>query len=268
MDTDDDNINQTKYNNIESQLSEDLSIEDRLDIENIRSNYSLIFEINNVPYCKFDLSDQISALISWSEFASEKSLKLIQFFQQIEEFENLNNDDRFTLIKYNLLTLYIIQKCCYYNPLTGRFGNGNSEESFKRRQFFRLCYGESGIRESFKDLIHSLSSIIEQDSTLIKLLLIILLFSKGLSMNENETILNDELAVNRAQSHYIRLIWNYLVSKQGQIKACKQMTQLMREIGRIQTYTKHYREFFHAQIQSRDALERFAPLMQAVLNIV
>ncbi|CAF3451964.1 unnamed protein product, partial [Rotaria sp. Silwood2] len=197
MDTDNDNFishNKTELNRKVSTSGRSISIEDWSDIESIISSYSSIFQ-NQYSLCRsFDISDRKSALIYWSEFASQRALKLINFFQEIDEFENLNSDDRFTLIKYNLLSLYLIQKCLNYNPLTGTFINRKNEDVLKRRQFFALCYGTSGIRESFMSLIRSFSKVTEQDSILINLLLVVLLFSKGLSMNETEPELNDELA--------------------------------------------------------------------------
>jgi len=253
--------------NRENPLSVGLSIEDWSDIESIRSIYLSIFENLNECNRSFDISDRKSALVYWSKFSSERALKLINFFQQIDEFENLNGDDKFTLIKYNLLPLFLIQKCLDYNTITGKFNGRNNEDPTKRRQFFSLCYGNSGIRETYRDLMRSFSIITEQDSTLINLILIILLFSKGLSMNEDEPILNDVLTVNQAQSYYTRLTWNYLIYKYGEKKTFVLFTQLMWQIKRIQSFTKHFRDFFRIEIQSPDILERFAPIMQAVLNI-
>ncbi|CAF1163507.1 unnamed protein product [Rotaria sp. Silwood1] len=270
MDTNNDNPvshDKTDLNRKLRTSSQSISIEDWSDIESIRSSYSSIFQNHNSLCRSFDTSDRNSALISWSQFASQTALKMIKFFQQIDEFESLNDDDRFTLIKYNLLPLYMIQKCLNYNPLTGTFVNRNNEDVLKRRQFFALCYGTSGIREKFMSLIRSFSKVTEQDSILLNLLLVILLFSKGLSMSENEPTLNDELAVNRAQSHYTKLTWNYLVHKQGEKKTSKQFTQILTEIERLQSFTKYFREFFLTQTKSTDTLERFAPLMQAVLNV-
>jgi hypothetical protein len=270
MDTDNDDTlsnGNGQSNGIQSTLSEDLSIEDWSDIENVRSIFLSIFQKRCSSRKSYDASDRISALVSWSKFASERALKLINFFQHIDEFENLNGDDRFTLIKYNLLPLFLIQKCLCFDPITGTFINAKQEDASKRNQFFTLCYGTSGIRETHLSLVRSLSIVTEQDTTLVSLLLIILLFSKGLSMSENEPLLNDVLAVNRAHSHYTKLMWNYLLYKQGEKKTYKQFIQLMREIARIQSFTQSFRDFFRTQIQSTDALERFEPLMQALLNI-
>lgn len=270
MDTDDDNIvsnDNLQLNTMQNSPYAGLSIEDWSEIENVRSSYSSIFP-NGTPSCNsFDTSDRTSALICWSEFASQRSLKLINFFQQIDEFEHLNSDDRFTLIKYNLLPLYVVHRSTFYNLLTGTFENSSTEDVLKRRQFFLLCYGTSGIRESYKDLICSFSALAEQDRTTTNLILIILLFSKGLSMSENEPLLNDSSSVNKAQSHYITLLWNYLVYKYGEFKTTKQFAQLLRQMMKLQSYTKLHREFFRKENQSTDMLERLAPLMQSVLNI-
>jgi hypothetical protein len=270
MDTENDNTVQhdmNRSNDIKMELSQGLSIEDWSDIESIRSSYSSIFQNQTKSHRSYEISDRITALITWSEFASERAMKLIHFFQQIDEFENLNVDDRFTLVKYNLLPLFLIQKCHCYDPLTGKFANRSNEDASKRRQFFALCYGSSGIRETYLNFIRSFSMITDYDSTLINLILVMLLFSKGLSMSENEPILNDVLAVNKAQSHYARLTWNYLLYKHGEKKTLKQFTQIMGNIARIQSFTKYYRDFFRSEIQCAELLERFAPLMQAVLNI-
>jgi hypothetical protein len=52
--------------------------------------------------------------------------------------------------------------------------------------------------EIWVNLIRSLIGITEQDQVLISLLLIILLFSPGLSANEDEPLLRDSLSVYRA----------------------------------------------------------------------
>lgn len=87
-------------------------------------------------------------------------------------------------------------------------------------------------------------------------------------MNENEPILNDSLNVYQCQSFYLTLLWNYLVTKQGEICTVKQFSEIIRSIHQIQSYTKDFRDFSHQEvISSQNALENFAPLMQSVLDI-
>lgn len=254
-------------NSMETSESVDLSLEDWLDIENVHRSYASIFADGNPPNMSFTASDRASALVCWSEFVNEKILRLINYFRQIDEFERLNSDDRFVLIKYNLLALYLTQKCHYYNPLTGTFRSLSAEEQMKRRQFFSLCYGASGICQSFKSVISSLAVVAEKDSTFIELLLLVLLFSKGLSMNGNEPFLKDSLSVYRAQSHYLKLLWNHLICHQGEQRTIHKFTHLLTRILQLQSLMTKYRDFFQEQMQSTEVIERFPPLMQAVLHI-
>jgi hypothetical protein len=61
-----------------------------------------------------------------------------------------------------------------------------------------LCGESYETSEIWVNLIRSLIGITEQDQVLISLLLIILLFSPGLSANEDEPLLRDSLSVYRA----------------------------------------------------------------------
>jgi hypothetical protein len=112
-----------------------------------------------------------------------------------------------------------------------------------------------------------LVELTEQDPTLLSLLSIILIFSQGLSMNENQPSLKDLLAVNRAQFYYTKLLWNYFVNKWGEIQACKHFTKLLAMIFRIQCITKKSREFFRVQYMTSDAVDQIAPIIQSVLHI-
>jgi hypothetical protein len=89
----------------------------------------------------------------------------------------------------------------------------------------------------------SIIKVTEEDYTLLHLLIVALLFSKGLSMIEDEPLLNDPLAVHQAQSHYTRLIWNYLLDKQGEQKMIRQFTQLLSLVFRIQSKTKYVQDY-------------------------
>ena len=243
------------------------SLQQSTEIDQIRSNYVSMHENTKMTNRSFEGNDRTSALIHWSEFASERSLKLISFFRTIEQFEQLNNDDRFILIKYNLYPLYIMQKCLFYDPSVQKFQNRNPSDQNKRREFFHLCYGSTGIIEKFKTLMYSLSIISERDSNLISILSIILLFSKGLSMNENELYLNNSIMVYQNQSYYVDLIWNYFLLKYGYVKTIEKFIQIVQQINKLQFYTKYFREFFQNENQSSQLVDKLAPLMQTVLNI-
>jgi hypothetical protein len=270
VDTDDDvvdlhkNINSNHMNNTSLEM---LSIEDWMTVQSVRSSFLSVFRNDDEQCSCVDVSDRVSALITWSQFVNQVALRFINFFRQINEFEGLDLDDRFILIKYNIFPLFLTSKCFYYNHVDDCCSYGENEAAVKQRRFFMLCDAPNGIRDTFVNLVLSLVELTKQDSTILSLLFTILMFSRGLSMNENERLLKDSLAVNRAQSHYTKILWNYLVGKCGEMEACRYFTHLINIIFRIQSVAKRIREFFRVQYMTSEAMDRMAPLMQSALHI-
>jgi hypothetical protein len=268
---DDDNINldnSTNLNEIEDISLERLSDEDWITIQNLRSSFLLMSQNNITNHSFLDILDRTSALLSWSQMLNQTVLRFISFFRQIDEFESLHVDDRFILIKYNLFSIYPISKCYNHTMVNDSSAYEWDEEARKRRRFFMLCFETNDtIRQTFLNLVISLVELTEQDPILLSLFIAVLIFSQGLSMSEDEPALNDPLAVYRAQVHYTRLLWNYMVNKQGEMKTCKMFTQLLTIIFRIQSVTKGFREFLLFQFTSSNTVDRLEPLMQTILNI-
>jgi hypothetical protein len=268
---DDDNIvldENTNSNQLEYTLFETLSIEDWIIIQSVRSSFLSVFQIPTEKFSSFiDLSDRDSALISYSQFCSQIALRFIQFFRQIDEFESLNADDRFILIKYNLFVLFPIYKCFSYKPPNDSSSAEERKEAEINRQFFTLCGFPASCHEPFVNSVISLVKVTEQDPTLLSLLMIILLFSPGLSMSEDEPLRKDSLTVHRVQSHYTRILWNYLINRWNELHAWKYFTQLLNVICRIQSASKTKLDVFRAQFTTLDNVDRIAPLMQTVLRI-
>lgn len=264
LDNDDENI---ELNEMEEIILDDLSVEDWIKIENVRSLFLSIVKDDNANYFSLDISDTNSAVASWSQIAEQIALRFINFFRQISEFENLDANDRFILIKYNLYALYPIYKCFNNKPLINYLASDENEEAIRLRQFFILLSGSDHGRHLLIDLIYSLGQITEQDSILLSLLLMILAFSQGLSMDEDEPILKNSLAVNHVQSYYTKLLWNYLVNKQGEVQSLKFFVQLLSMIFRIQLQSKMLRDFIRLSWATQNSVDSITPLMQTVLHI-
>jgi hypothetical protein len=86
-------------------------------------------------------------------------------------------------------------------------------------------------------------------------------------MNEEQPPLKDALAVHRAQSHYTRILWNYLIIKCGEILAYKYFTRLLTVIVHIQSASKIFRDFFRVQSLTPNSVDEMAPLLQTILQI-
>jgi hypothetical protein len=248
-------------------LLETLSVEDWVTIENVRTSFLSIVQDDNVNSFLLDVSNRTSAIISWSQFADRIALRLIRFFRQINKFEDLDADDRFILTKYNLFPLFPIYKCFNYKPTNNFAANEVHEEAIRLRRFYMLFDESYDTRDTLIDLILSIAELTERDSTLVSLLLVVLIFSPGLSMNEDEPTLKDPLAVNRAQSYYTILLWKYLVNKLGEAQTYKYFIQLLAIIYRIQSGSKIFRDFARIHCVTPDGVDNITPLIQTVLNI-
>ena len=192
----------------------------------------------------------------------------MDFVVKLGKFEGLNVDDRFILIKYNLIFLFCILTC--FRPeedANDCSSNREQEEAKETRQMYVLCNQSDYIYEMVVNLRVTFNDILGHDRVLVSLLLAIFLFSKGLSMNENEPSLQDSLSVYRAQSYYTTLLWNYLIEKQGETNTCKYFTKSLTGIFRAQLAALEFRRFLGSQMTTLDPVNDIAPLMQTVLHI-
>jgi hypothetical protein len=255
-------------NEIEDILFGTLSIEDWLTIQSVQSSFVSAFHPPMEQFTKhMDVSDRVSALLSWSECGNEVALRFIDFFREISEFQDLLIDDRLILIKYNLLAVFPICKCYNFKYTNDCCSFDSNEEADKHRRFYMLFDASNTIRNIFVDLVLSLVEITEQNATVLSLLLIILILTPCLSMNDEEPPLNDSLGVNRVQSYYTKLLWNYLVNQSGEIGACRRFIQLLTVILRLQSASKILRIFFHDAFVEANTGDKITQLMQSVLHI-
>ena len=246
-----------------------LQVDDRSIIENVHLSFLTIFNASPSQVTDIlDLSDRTSALITYSQFVDNIALRFINFFRQIEQFERLNVDDRLVLIKYNIFPLVMTLKCFHYNPASDCCSPGTNDEAMKHRQFFLLCNQPMSLRDALVNMVLSLVEVTKQDPILISLLLIILIFSRGLSLSENEPVLNDYLSVYQAQSFYTKILWNYLLNQTNETQAIQRWTQLITMIFRIQSVAEQIRQFIHRLcLNTTTAADKIAPIMQSVLHI-
>lgn len=259
-------------NEIENTLLETLSVEESFVIEKVRSAFVLVFQ-HDPSQCSFaHITDHISALITWSQIGNQLALQFISFFRHIEEFEKLHPDDRFILIKYNLFSLFPLYKCFNSHLLIDwNLLKGNEEEeNVDEEQNNHDCSfnnTSSKLQPLFFTLLRTLVELAEEDPIFLPFLLVIFVFSQSLSMCEDDISLNDPLAVARAQSYYIQILWSYMKIKRGETKTNKQFIQLLTTIFQIQSAEKRIRDHIRAKLTWTNSLNIIGPLMQTVLHV-
>ena len=247
-----------------------LSAEDLLVIQNIESSFSSIFQAKCDVFTNIiDFPNHTSELIGCLQFNNEIALRLIKFCRSILDFENLNADDRFIIIKYNLLPLFFILTC--HRPKKPISASSDQErleeEEMARRDIYILCNRSDYLYELVLNMSAIFSEIVEHDSALLSILLATFLFSKGLSMIEHEPFLKDSLSVYRVQCRYATLLWNYLIKKHGERKVYNYFIKLLTAIFRAQPSVIRFRAFFGDRAKTLDTVDEIAPLMQTILHI-
>ena len=168
-------------------------------------------------------------------------MRLLSFFKQIPEFNELNADDKLTLIKYNLMPLGILNCTLFYKMESDSFAEDEHDAPWDPMIFIKL-HGEE-VYMRVKKIFDSFVRLAQYDQRIIQLALIILILTKGFSSNDNtsEPLLNDGIAVYRAQNYYTELLWKYLETVHGHGKAAQIIHELIAHFISWQTLRGSFR---------------------------
>lgn len=192
-------------------------------------------------------------------------IRLLTFFKQIPEFDQLNVTDRVTLIKFNLLPLLCINSTLSYNAETDQMVETEFDVPLDA-SILQSIYGNDGyqrLRIVFDKFLH----IAKYDQKIIQLALITFVLTKGFSpVAEKEPILTDASAVSRAQNYYIELLWKYLETVHGAQLAIRILNQLIAHFMAWQTLQIHLRSRIEQILLTTDTNE-LLPFMKALLNL-
>jgi hypothetical protein len=151
---------------------------------------------------------------------SKTILQLILFFQSAStEFQLMNNDDKVTLLKFNIPTLFWINLALVYDPISNTFSDREENRMILDGKNLIDFYG----LDIYDRLIKSLCLLrlyICIDAAIIYLLMLILFFSHFSScVVLAEPILNDRLHIQRAQNFYITTLIRLLIERAGESQA-------------------------------------------------
>ncbi len=192
-------------------------------------------------------------------------MRLLSFFKQIPEFNQLNVDDKVTLIKYNLTIVLRISCALSYNIETGQIIETDSDTPWNT-EIFQLVHGYNiclQAKKSFDSFLH----IANYDKKIIQLSLIILILTKGFSTTDShEPILNDIMAVYRTQNYYIELLWKYMEATHGSEVAVRLFSELIVHVISWQTIQEDMRNNILRVLSPKD-INELVPIMKSVLHL-
>lgn len=218
------------------------------------------------------LPDPESAFIHTMNLENLYALQMINFLRSVSDFASLDERDRLTLVKYNLNSLFYVQASLTYDPTNGicYFEHvsetpSSSETAFAHQceRLYSLCYGDAALQR-FTSVIHALHEILACDSTSAQLLMLMMIFLKGWSLDEDQApILIDGKRVFQAQSKYTDLFFRYLLSKFPVETAAMKMTRVLDQMLKMQSISQDYDPY----IKSKAQTAHINPLMKSLLHL-
>lgn len=151
---------------------------------------------------------------------SKMILQMILFFKSASiEFQTMNNDDKVTLLKFNVPTLFWINLALFYDPISNTFSDSEENRMILDGKNLIDFYGLA----IYDRLIPSLCLLrlyICIDAAIIYLLMLILFFSHfSTCVALAEPILNDRHHVRQAQNFYITTLVRLLTERVGESQA-------------------------------------------------
>ncbi len=207
-----------------------------------------------------------STLLQDINARSVSALRLVSFFKQIPEFNQLNAQDRFTLIKYNLMAVLVLNSALSYNMETNSIMETDSDAPWNPSILAKV-HGDE-IYRRIKKVLDSFARIAQYDQRIIQLALVVLILTKGFSTNgtASEPILDDSMAVYRAQKYYTELLWKYLQAVHGNGKAIHIFKELVAHFISWQTLQESISRNLPNALTPTD-MNELLPIMKSLLQL-
>jgi len=171
----------------------------------------------------------------------------------------LHEDDRLALVKHNLLAVLYLHLCMSVDINTNIFHEPNTANDF--------CYHASELRRYSDEiyqqsmmLVKEVQDICSNDHLIIKLTMLIMIFSKGSDLNEPNWLQPQEIF--HAQNVFIELLWKYLDARFDSDQTASIFSRLIFASMKAQILGRLTKDAVSKQNVNNDQL---APLMQSVL---
>ena len=192
-------------------------------------------------------------------------MRLLAFFKQIPQFRNLNIDDKLILTKYNLISLLPLNSTLSFNINTRQIRETENDVPLNI-PIIRAIHGYESFMQ-IRNIFESYVYIRQFDQRIIQLALIVLFLTKGFSTDDGipEPILNDSMAVYRAQNYYLELLWKYMEVTHGYEQAFRLFNTLITRILSWQILERELR-YNIGQVTSAIDENELLPLMKSFIH--
>lgn len=216
--------------------------------------------------------DRMSAYMNTLDIQNFSAVKLISFLKHIPDFEELHENDRLLLVKYNLTLLFLVQHALKFDATREIIYDDSlnnpvspAEEAFAQhcKSLFILCYGYEFSR-LVMSILHAASEVVNKDPIVVQLIMLIMILSKGLSANDDqEPLLNDNLRVFYVHSKYVDLLFRYLIEQSSFEIATIKMMRITEVLIKVQRLMRDFSQYTKSKID----VNYINPLMRSLLHL-
>jgi hypothetical protein len=173
------------------------------------------------------------------------AMRLISFFKQIPEFQQLDENEQINLVKRNTLNIVFLHSLFIYN--------GQSDVYHEKHSLDPIILGQDWIRtlddafhRRMKRIHQHLADLLRSDQNLVKLFFIILLFSPATS-DDASTV-----KIAQLQDLYTDLLSKYCLDRYGLVRSSNVCLRYITQILHIQTLVEELRANIRCYLDPSD----------------
>ena len=191
------------------------------------------------------------------------AMRLITFFKQLSEFQQLPQDAQIRLVKLNLMTICFFHSIFLYDPTTDAYHEENTTDPlYPARDWTNTL--DRPFHAAMKQLRKDLMDIFQWDDTIVKLAFLILLFSNQVSLRDSPTSTPTRISSEKifhAQNVFTDLIFKHCVHQYGLGKASTLFARYVSKLMKLQQLVDEIRHHIHDYIDT----SQLTPLMESLL---
>jgi len=197
---------------------------------------------------------------------SVAAFRLLAFFKQIPEFNQVKIDDKMILIKYNLMHVIVLNNAASFQSVPNKLPQIDGDVPWNIHLLERV-HGQS-ILPDLQRIFRPIVEIARADMKIFPMVFIVFILLKGLSAGEGvpEPILEDGISVYRAQNIFTELLWKYLETNHGSHAATRIMSTIVTKFMSWQVYYLKMRSNVNQLVSVTDE-NRLLPLMKSIFHI-
>jgi len=187
------------------------------------------------------------------------SMRLITYFKQIPEFQQLDEDEQVYLVKLNTLTTAFLHSIFIYDRKKAVYHEQDTTDPlFLETDWINTINKE--FHDEMKQIQNNLIEITQIDDKIIKIFYLIILFSNHFNLKYSNLYYNP-LSIFKAQNIYNELLYKYCLHHYGLHKSSKLFLRYISNIMKLQKLITELKSTIHDYID----ITKLSPLIQCLL---